>query len=251
MDYTADPKTLVLLGLSALVAGFVDAIAGGGGLITMPALLLAGASPVAAIGTNKSQSVFGTAIATGTVVRKGLLDATQVRPAFVRSMAGSALGALVVQQIDVAAFDVIVPVVIAGIGGYFLFTPSIGKSEGEPRISNGSYQNRVVPVIGFYDGFFGPGTGSFFALAGVTLRGYELVKSTAAAKALNLASNLAAVAVFVVGGKILWSATAVMMAGQFIGASVGTRTMISGGSKIIRPLVVCVSAAMLIRWFVA
>lgn len=249
MDFTADPKTLGLLFVAALVAGFVDSIAGGGGLITMPALLLAGASPVAAIGTNKSQSVFGTAVASATVLRREIVTVAEVRPMFIRSMAGSAFGAIVVQQIDPSAFDVIVPVVIALIGGYFLLAPSPGQTERPPRLSTNRFGNAVVPLIGFYDGFFGPGTGSFFALSGVALRGLQLVKATALAKTLNLASNLAAIAIFIVGGQVLWSATVVMMFAQLVGASVGARTMISGGARLIRPMVVVVSGAMLISWF--
>ncbi len=250
---TFDPTftTLTLLFGAALLAGFVDSIAGGGGLITMPALLLAGVPPVAAIGTNKSQSIFGTGIAATTLVRRGLINPREIRPAFIRSMIGSAIGAIVVQQINTEMFDFIVPVVVGLIGAYFLFAPSLGNTDTVARLTPPVYRNTAVPVIGFYDGFFGPGTGAFFALSGVSLRGLGIVKATAWAKALNLASNFAALVVFIIGGQIVWAATVVMMGGQFIGANVGTRVMISGGTRIIRPLVVLVSAAMLLKWILA
>lgn len=216
----------------------------------MPALLLAGAPPVAAIGTNKSQAIFGTSVASATVLRAKVITVEDVKRPFVRSMIGSLCGAIVVQQVNADALDVLVPIVVGLIGGYFLFAPRVGDVESEPRMRPGLYRNTVVPVIGFYDGFFGPGTGSFFALSGVALRGLELVKATATAKTLNLASNLSALAVFVVSGQVLWAATAVMMVGQFVGASVGARTMIAGGSRVIRPLIVVVSAAMLLKWFI-
>lgn len=240
--------TLALLFGAALLAGFVDSIAGGGGLITMPALLLAGVSPVAAIGTNKSQAIFGTSIAATTLVRRGLISPREIRPAFIRSMIGSAIGAVLVQQINTALFDFIVPIVVGLIGAYFLFAPSPGETDTAARLTPSTYRNTAVPAIGFYDGFFGPGAGAFFALSGVTLRGLGIVEATASAKALNLASNMAALIVFIIGGQIIWAATAVMMGGQFIGASVGTRVMIAGGTRVIRPLVVVVSAAMLIKW---
>jgi len=106
----------------------------------------------------------------------------------------------------------------------------------------------VVPGIGFYDGMFGPGAGSFFSMAGVALRGQNLVTATAHAKLLNFASNIAALAVFVAGGKVLWTVGAVMVAGQVIGAWAGSHAMVRGGAKLIRPVIVTVCFAMLGRY---
>jgi uncharacterized membrane protein YfcA len=250
MEFVADAPTLLLLFGAALLAGFVDAIAGGGGLITLPALLLAGVSPVAAIGTNKSQSVFGSGVASATVIRKKIVSIDEVRAPFVRAVFGGAVGAFIVQRVDAEALDVVIPIVVAGIGSYFLFAPRVGDVATEPRIRASIYRNTVVPIIGFYDGFFGPGTGSFFAMGGVALRGLGVIKATATAKTLNFGSNVAALAIFVIGGQVVWAATAAMIAGQLAGATVGARTMIRGGTRLIRPLVVTVSVAMLVKWFV-
>ncbi len=249
MDFAADPSTLLLLFGAATVAGFVDAIAGGGGLITLPALLVAGVTPLQALGTNKAQSVFGSATASTTLIRKKLVSAREVAPPFVRAAAGSAVGAMVVRQFDTDALDIVIPVVLVLIGGYFLLVPSAGEFESTPRLSVPVYRNTVVPAIGAYDGLLGPGTGSFFAVSGVALRGLQLVKATAVAKTLNFASNAAALAVFIVGGEVVWKAALAMMGGQAVGAFAGAHTMVRGGTRLIRPMVVIMSVAMLVRYF--
>jgi uncharacterized membrane protein YfcA len=251
VDFAADPSTLLLLLGAATLAGFVDAIAGGGGLITLPALLVAGVSPLGALGTNKAQSVFGSGTASVTLLRKRMVTVTEVAPPFVRAAIGSAVGALVVRQFDTDSLDIVIPAVLVLIGGYFLFVPSVGELESTPRLSVRVYRNTVVPAIGAYDGLLGPGTGSFFAVSGVALRGLHLVKATAVAKTLNFASNAAALAVFIVGGEVVWEAALVMMGGQAIGAFVGAHTMVRGGTRLIRPMVVVMSAAMLVRYFAA
>ena len=196
---------LLMLALAALVAGFFDTLAGGGGLITLPALLLAGLPPTVAIGTNKLQASFGTATAAFNMLRRGLVSVREVRLPFSRSVLGAALGAWAIQQVNAEALRWVVPVVLLMIGGYFLFAKGAGATERQARFSERTFSNAVVPAIGFYDGLFGPGTGSFFALGGVALRGMELVKATATAKVLNFGSNLTAFLVLLAGGKVLWS----------------------------------------------
>jgi uncharacterized protein len=251
VDFAADPSTLLLLFGAATLAGFVDAIAGGGGLITLPALLVAGVSPLGALGTNKAQSVFGSATASITLLRKDIVTVREVAPSFVRAALGSAAGAIVVRQFDTEALDMAIPVVLVVIGGYFLFVPAAGEFESTPRLSVPIYRNTVVPTIGAYDGLLGPGTGSFFAVSGVALRGLRLVKATSVAKTLNFASNAAALAVFIVGGEVVWKAALAMMGGQALGAFAGAHTMVRGGTRLIRPMVVVMSLAMLTRYFAA
>lgn len=251
MEFVADPSTLLLLFGAATLAAFVDAIAGGGGLITLPALLVAGVSPLGAIGTNKAQSVFGSGTASVTLLRKRVVTAREVAPSVWRSAVGAAFGAAAVQQLDTDALDIAIPLVLLLIGGYFLFVPAAGEFESTPRMSVSAYRNTVVPGIGAYDGVLGPGTGSFFAVSGVALRGLRLVKATAVAKTLNFASNGAALVVFIIGGEVVWKAAIVMMGGQILGGFVGAHTMVRGGTRLIRPLVVATSVAMLIRFFTA
>lgn len=248
MDVMLDPQMLLLLGAIAFAAGFIDTLAGGGGLITLPAMLLMQIPPIQAIATSKMQSTFGALVATITLIRKRQLTVSDVKLACLASLIGAALGALIVQFIDPSALDVLVPFVLISIGLYFLLAPSAGSLERKPRIGDRAYRTFVVPVIGFYDGFFGPGTGSFFSLAEVALRGRNLIRATASAKAMNLASNVASLVVFIIGGKVLWTIGAVMAIGQLIGAYLGSMALIAGGAKLIRPLIVIVCFAMVGRY---
>lgn len=241
-------ELLALLALVALAAGFLDTLAGGGGLLTIPALLLAGVPPVQALATNKLQSSFGTLTATIGMVRLGLIRIQDIHLPFLAALVGSSVGAAAVQFVDVQALDRVVPLVLVGIALYFVLAPSAGEVERQPRIGQRLYRFGVVPVIGFYDGMFGPGTGSFFSLVGVSLRGQDLVRATANAKAFNFASNVAALGVFAVGGKMVWLVGAAMIVGQACGAILGTVAVSRGGVRFIRPLIVFMSILMTLRY---
>jgi uncharacterized membrane protein YfcA len=248
MDLILDPQLLLLLGVIALAAGFIDTLAGGGGLITLPAMLLMQIPPMQAIATSKLQSTFGSLASTLILLRKRQLSLPDVKLACFASLIGASVGAVVIQFIDASALDLLVPVVLISIGLYFLLAPNAGSLERKPRISDRAYRVFVVPVIGFYDGFFGPGTGSFFSLAEVALRGRTLIHATASAKAMNFASNAASLVVFIIGGKVLWTIGAVMAVGQLAGAYLGSMALIAGGAKLIRPLIVTVCFAMVGRY---
>lgn len=241
-------SVLLMLGGVALIAGFIDTLAGGGGLLTVPSLLLAGLPPVNALATNKLQSAFGSGMATFTLLRRHRFDRSGLKRAFVASLIGAALGTVLVQIVRSDALAVLVPIVLAFIALYFLLTPGAGRVARAPRLATASYERGVVPIIGFYDGFFGPGTGSFFSLAGVALRGQDLITATANAKALNFASNIASLTVFVLGGKVLWATGASMIAGQLLGAWLGSHAVLRGGARLIRPLIVVVCLLMLGRY---
>jgi uncharacterized membrane protein YfcA len=248
MDFVLSPEVLAMLFAAAAIAGFVDAIAGGGGLITIPALLLAQLPPLHALATNKLQASSGSLTASVMVIRRGLVHVNDVRSLFLGSLIGSALGTVAVQFMQTQMLDIAIPIVLAGIGVYFLLAPGAGAVERRPRLNSMLYQRTVVPGIGFYDGMFGPGTGSFFSLAGVALRGQNLITATANAKVMNFASNIASLIVFVFGGKVVWIAGAAMIAGQVMGAWGGSHAMVRGGTKLIRPMIVTVCAVMLGRY---
>ncbi|HYD96994.1 MAG TPA: TSUP family transporter [Noviherbaspirillum sp.] len=248
MDLMLSPEVLAMLFAAAAIAGFVDAIAGGGGLITIPVLLLAQVPPIQALATNKFQASSGSFTASLMVIRRGLVRVPEVRPLFIASLVGSAVGTLLVQFVNAQTLDLLIPIVLVGIALYFLLAPNAGAIERKPRLSKSLFQGTVVPGIGFYDGMFGPGTGSFFSLAGVALRGQNLVTATANAKVLNFASNIASLTVFILGGKVLWLAGAAMIAGQVIGAWSGSHAMVRGGTKLIRPMIVTVCVVMLGRY---
>jgi uncharacterized protein len=153
-----------------------------------------------------------------------------------------------VQFVRAQTLDVVIPIVLVGIALYFLLAPNAGVIDRKPRLSPNAFRGVVVPGIGFYDGMFGPGTGSFFSMAGVALRGQNLITATAQAKVLNFASNLASLLVFVAGGKVLWAAGGAMVAGQVIGAWGGSHAMVRGGTRLIRPMIVTVCCVMLGRY---
>lgn len=238
---------LSLLFLAAFVAGFVDAIAGGGGLITVPAMLIAGFSPIETLGTNKLQSLFGSGSATLAYARGGHVDLSTQLPMAVMSALGSAVGAMLTTFVPGDVMRAILPVLLIVIALYFLLKPDLGDSDKHRRMTPFLFGLTLVPLIGFYDGIFGPGTGSFFMLAFVMLLGYGMLKATAHTKMLNFASNIGAFAVFALSGVIHWKAGLVMGVGQFLGAQAGSRLAMRSGAKIIRPLLVIGCVALAIR----
>ena len=242
-----DPFTLLALGGVGLAAGFIDAIAGGGGLIALPALLSVGVPPVAALATNKMQSVVGTSIAALTFGRRGYFSLRQMILPMAATFAGSFLGALSIKQIDTSLLASVVPVALVLIAVYFLFAPKLTDEDRAARLSFAAFVPAIGFCIGYYDGLFGPGTGSFFTLAFVTLFGLGITRAAGHTKLLNATSNVAALALFIPSGDVLWPAALVMAAGQLVGGYLGALTGIRFGARIIRPLVVVVSIALALK----
>ena len=235
---------LTLLFVAAFVAGFVDSIAGGGGLITVPAMLLAGLPPIDTLATNKLQSLFGSGSATLAYARGGHVELRSQMPMAIMSALGAALGAAMTTFVPGDVLRALLPILLIVIALYFLFKPNIGDADKHRRMTPFLFGVTLVPLIGFYDGIFGPGTGSFFMLAFVTLLGFGMLKATAHTKMLNFASNIGAFAVFAVSGAIHWKAGLVMGVGQFLGAQAGSLLAMRSGSKIIRPLLVVACVAL-------
>lgn len=241
-------ELLVLLFAVAMIAGFVDTLAGGGGLITVPTLILTGMPPIMALGTNKLQACMGTATASTMMFRRGIICWARIKSLMLYAFLGAALGTCVLQFISTALLGFIVPLVLLIIAIYFIFSGQIQLPDQRPKMTENTFRKTIVPGIGFYDGFFGPGTGSFFALAGVALRGQALLEATATAKALNFATNIASLIIFVFAAKIVWSAGLTMMAGQIIGAWLGAHSLLRIPTQFLRLLIVVVCIAMLIRY---
>jgi uncharacterized protein len=242
--------TLALLVFAAFLAGFIDSIAGGGGLITVPALLLAGASPIETLGTNKLQSVFGSGAATFTYARAGHVNLKQQLPMGLMSLVASMAGAFCATLLPQDVFRQILPFVLVAIALYFVLKPDVSDLDTVERIKPVVFAVTLVPVIGFYDGIFGPGTGSFFMLGFVALAGFGLLKATAHTKFLNFASNFGSLIVFGLLGVVLWKTALVMGVGQFFGARLGAKFAMKNGAKIIKPLLVlvCVALAARLAW---
>lgn len=240
------PEILAFLFVAAVAAGFIDAIAGGGGLITIPALLAAGVAPVAAIATNKVQGSFGTAAATWTFWRKGRIDFALLKWPLIAAVVGAVLGAITLSFVDTTWLMVLLPVLLIGIAVYFLVGPKASDEDVHARLTPFAF-GAVAGGIGFYDGFFGPGAGSFYALALVTLLGMGLTKATAHTKALNFASNLISVIVFAIGGHVLWAVGLIMAVGQVLGGWLGSHAAMRFGPRLIRPLLVVICLGMVAK----
>lgn len=248
-----DPSlvTVLLLVLAALAAGFVDAVVGGGGLVQLPALLvgLPGASPVQVLATNKLASICGTSASSLTYYRRVRPHAGTFVPLMLLAFAGSVLGALLATRIPGDAFDPIVLTALILVGAWVLLRPSIGE---ETLLRFGGGRHLAVAmtagfVVGVYDGALGPGTGSFFVIALVGLMGYSFLEASAKAKMANWATNLAALAVFVPQGAVLWQIGLLMGAANMLGGWVGARTAVARGSRFVRAFFVVVVTAFVVR----
>lgn len=240
--------TLILaLFLVALLAGFVDSIAGGGGLITVPALALAGFDPVTALATNKLQSVFGSGSATLAYMRAGRIDLRTMWPMAAASATGAFLGAITLTHIPRETASIALPFVLAGVAVYFALSPRITDEDMHQRLSRPVFIATLVPLIGFYDGVFGPGTGSFFTMGFVGLLGFGLLKATAHTKLVNFASNLMALLTLAFSGHIVVPVGLTMGLGQFLGARLGVFMTIRHGARLVKPLLITVCSILAVR----
>jgi uncharacterized membrane protein YfcA len=242
-----DPLVLLALAGVGLVAGFVDAIAGGGGLVTIPILISLGFPPVAALATTKVQSAIGTSIAVLTYWRQGLMSLRSLAPALAVTLIGGFLGALAVKSVDTSLLRTIVPYLLIAIAGYFLLAPRLTDSDRHARLSFTAFVPVMGGLLGFYDGLFGPGTGTFLTLGFVTLFGLGVTRAAGHTKAVNLASNAGALLLFVPAGDVVWPAAAAMAFGQVAGGYLGALTGIRFGARLIRPLVVAVAVILALR----
>ena len=245
---TTDPLTLCLLAGAAFVAGTFDAIAGGGGVITFPALLWAGLPPDIALGTNKGQSGFGSFSAMVRFGRSGLLDKPRARRTFPSALVGAACGALLV------AFEVpnevLRPVVLAlllGVTVFLLVRPATLVPAGEPPRRPMYIAVTIAAVIGAYDGFFGPGTGTFAIIAFVLWLKDRAAQASADAKVLNFASNLASVIVFSFCGWVRWEVALPMAAAQFAGGALGAHLTVRRGDVLVRRVTPYVVGAVAVK----
>jgi hypothetical protein len=246
-----DLSAPVLLGLAAVgaAAGFVDAIAGGGGLLTLPAILLTGMPPHLALGTNKGQSVFGTASSLMRYAHSPLLDRRRAWVGVVPALAGSAAGVLAVRAVSPAALAPLVMVLLAAVALFFLLRhpPARDGAPPAPRPRPWTLAALVAFALAFYDGFFGPGMGTFLIVIYTVLWRDPLDAASANAKVVNFCSNLAAAVSFAAAGLTVWSVSLPMGAGQLAGGWIGAHLTVRRGQGLVRGAVILVSLALLIR----
>ncbi|WP_413701574.1 TSUP family transporter [Psychromonas sp. KJ10-10] len=243
--YNLTDNILLLLFLIAIIAGIVDAIAGGGGLITVPSLLLAGIPPFVALGTNKLQAVIGEATSFVTFLLYHQINIQGLLLGMLATAIGAILGAYSVSLFDEQSLRFLLPILMVFITLYSIFSKSMKKPKATPpRISVKVFMICCGLSIGFYNGFFGPGTGSIWMIAFVILLGYTIKQSSIATKPLNLMGNFVSLLFFVALGAVDYSLGIVMGAGQIIGSIIGSKMVIKNGDKIVRPIFISVTLIM-------
>jgi uncharacterized protein len=240
---------MLLLG-AAFLAGFIDAIAGGGGLITLPVLLLAGASPIEALSTNKVQGSFGAATAAISYARAGQVDLKAQRvPALIALIAGL-FGAVLATRLPTETLRLIIPVILIAVALFFALKRGLSDEDQIQRIKPEVFMALFVPLIGTYDGMIGPGAGAFYMIGFVTLAGYGILKATAHTKLLNFSSNIGGLVIFAIFGATWWFTGIAMGIAQVAGAALGARLAVRVGANLIRPVLVITSVALALRVFV-
>lgn len=246
-----DPQTLAWVVTAGFLAGWVDAVVGGGGLIQLPALLIGfpGATPAQLLATNKLGSIAGTITSSITYYRRVRPDLRTAAPMAGAALIGAAGGAVIGLVIPKSAFNPIILVLLIVVGAYTLGKPRLGEAT---RLRFHGMRHTAVGmaiglVIGVYDGALGPGTGSFLVFALVGLLGYAFLEASAQAKIANAATNLGALLVFAPGGHVMWSVGAVLAAANLTGGYIGARTAVRLGSGFVRAVFIVVVGAFIIR----
>ncbi|CUH69386.1 Sulfite exporter TauE/SafE [Thalassovita autumnalis] len=244
MFFEFSAEVLAILLAAAFAAGFVDAIAGGGGLITLPVLMLSGVPPVQALATNKIQGMFGAGTAAFSYARSGHVDPKAQAPAALLAAAASFGGALLVTVLPTEWIRLILPVLLIGIALFFALRPGLDDSDRTRRLSPLIFTLTAVPLVAGYDGLLGPGAGSFYMLSFVLLSGYGILKATAHTKLLNFASNVGGLLAFALVAQPLWLLGLAMGVVQIAGARLGAKMALKQGAKVIKPLLVITSLSL-------
>ena len=229
-----------ILFLTAFFAGLVDSIAGGGGIITLPVLLSLGFPPHIALGTNKFQSSFGSFTASYYYIKKDVVILRSCIAGIVFTLIGSALGTWTVTQVSSDVLKYIIPFLLVGIIIYSFIKTNLGEDDRKARMNEMAFYFIAGLTLGLYDGFFGPGVGSFWAIAFVAGLGYNLKKATGYTKVMNFTSNIVSFVIFVIGGYVIFTAGIVMAVGQIAGSKIGAELVIKRGAKFIRPIFITI-----------
>ena len=238
---------LLILFAGGFMAGFVDSIAGGGGIISLPVLLSVGLPPHFALGTNKFQSSFGSLTASINYSRGGLVQVKKLGWGILFTAIGAAFGTLAIQQLSQELLQYIIPILLLIVFLIVLFSKNLGMKDQLAKMQPRLFFFTFGLLLGFYDGFFGPGTGNFWMLAFVLLSGFNLKKATAHTKWVNFTSNIVSLIFFAIGGKVLVIPGIIMAAGQLSGAFLGSRLVLRSGARFIRAFFLLVTAATIIR----
>ena len=242
---------LIIVAVAAALAGFVDAIVGGGGLVLVPALFAVypTAPPATLLGTNKGGAVWGTAWATWQFAKRVQLRWASLLPAVAAALAGSFAGAWAVTQVSADGLKRFFFNDTATTEIYTLLKKELGRHHA-PRFDGAqeaAIASAIGAVIGFYDGFFGPGTGSFFVFLFVRALGYDFLHASASAKLLNTATNAAALVLFAWKGHVWWHLAAVIAVANIAGSMAGTRMALKHGAGFVRSVFIVVVALLIAK----
>ncbi len=245
MNLLYDDITIyIILFIVALFAAGIDAIAGGGGLLVVPTMLILGMNPLVTLGTNKLQSCFGTATSSYNYFKNGLLKENNIKLLAIISFVGSLIGTYLVSQLSNEILNNLIPILLIGAAIFLIINKgnkfNISKSVVLAFLP-------LVFLIGFYDGFFGPGTGTFFVMTFLIIKNRSIMQATAATKVLNLSSNFASFLVFQYKGFVIWELALIMAIAQVTGAYIGSKLAIKNGEKFVRPVIVFISIVLSLR----
>lgn len=241
----------ILITAASLLAGFVDAIVGGGGLVLVPALFATfpTAPPATLLGTNKAASVWGTAMATWQYSRKVQMPWSALLPAAAAGFIGSFAGAWAVTVLSPDFLRKLLPLVLLAVLAYTLAKKELGRHH-TPKFTGRAETVAaclIGVVIGFYDGFFGPGTGSFFVFLFVRLLGYDFLNASASAKLLNCATNIAAIVLFAAKGHVWWHFAVSLAIANVVGSLLGTHMALRHGTGFVRAIFIVVVGALILK----
>lgn len=237
-------EILSCLAMVAALAGFVDTLAGGGGMLTIPTLMLTGLPVDVSIATSKLQATVGVGSVSWYFIKRKQVDWQNIIWAIVVCLIGSAIGAKLLQIVPNTTLQLALPAILIVVAILFLLLPNLGKEKAKVRLSLPFFLLLAIFPIGLYDGFLGSGGGTFLMLMLVLLRGEDITHATIHAKILNASTSIAALSVFLIGGKIYWTAGLIMAVGQFLGARFASRMIVHKGHAIIRPMVIAMSIIM-------
>ena len=242
--------TVLLLVLAGFVAGWIDAVVGGGGLVQLPALLLVpGLSPVQALATNKLAGIMGTSVSAVTYYRRVHPDLRTAGPMALAALVGAAGGALLASSLPASVFRPVILVALVGVATYTVARPSLGRATALRWTGRRHLAGALTlgAVIGFYDGLLGPGTGTFLVMGLVAVLGYAFLEASAKAKIVNAATNLGALAVFSLQGAPLWKLGLMVGAANIAGSYLGARMAVAKGSAFVRVVFMVVVGGLILR----
>ncbi len=232
---------------ASLFGGFVDSIAGGGGIITVPVLMSSGMPPHIALATNKLQGSFGSFTASLNYIHKGLVDPKELISGILFTFLGASLGGISILSLEAGFLNKIIPLMLIGIFLYTLFSPKMGEVDSASKLKPLVFYFIFGLLLGFYDGFFGPGTGSFWTIAFIALMGLNLKSATAKTKVMNFTSNIASLIIFIIGGQVLWTVGILMAVGQIAGAYLGSNLVVKKEIKFIKIFFLVVVGATILK----